>query len=458
MFNKLPRDERENLKKLLEIKLLKSIKSNNNKSKNVHVSYQNKIEGPDHKIDIKLKTKNLSSLDCKEPKNINQNITLKYVPKRLAKLKENNSSNSILSQSVLLSPIARTARIGVERYKQKTTKNIILTRFDFSQLSDKHGILNFNNVKFRNEHMIKYGIIKENFENLKNRKDIISQNNRNAYMYYYEHILKNIQNQTDIIFNSLFFLGSEEEKNIKNEINYIIQRLVLNTEEHNINVNKLIYLLIEELNASYSDNVKISKQRMDLELQNNINEKNLDKLNKIIEIPEITERIFAIKKFENKVKSIKMEFMNKENDYILLINKLKEDINNLSYMLGKNKIFYEKYKENEETIKQNKKEKLEMKKQFKKELSRFSIKESIGREYKEQLNEKIKELENVKELMREKKLEFNQKEVKYKVKIEGLENIINQQNENALMLNEELNSYYYLVYIKSKNDNMKILN
>ena len=458
MFNKLPRDERENLKKLLEIKLLKSIKSNNNKSKNVHVSYQNKIEGPDHKIDIKLKTKNLSSLDCKEPKNINQNITLKYVPKRLAKLKENNSSNSILSQSVLLSPIARTARIGVERYKQKTTKNIILTRFDFSQLSDKHGILNFNNVKFRNEHMIKYGIIKENFENLKNRKDIISQNNRNAYMYYYEHILKNIQNQTDIIFNSLFFLGSEEEKNIKNEINYIIQRLVLNTEEHNINVNKLIYLLIEELNASYSDNVKISKQRMDLELQNNINEKNLDKLNKIIEIPEITERIFAIKKFENKVKSIKMEFMNKENDYILLINKLKEDINNLSYMLGKNKIFYEKYKENEETIKQNKKEKLEMKKQFKKELSRFSIEKSIGREYKEKLNEKIKELENVKELMREKKLEFNQKEVKYKVKIEGLENIINQQNENALMLNEELNSYYYLVYIKSKNDNMKILN
>ena len=458
MFNKLPRDERENLKKLLEIKLLKSIKSNNNKSKNVHVSYQNKIEGPDHKIDIKLKTKNLSSLDCKEPKNINQNITLKYVPKRLAKLKENNSSNSILSQSVLLSPIARTARIGVERYKQKTTKNIILTRFDFSQLSDKHGILNFNNVKFRNEHMIKYGIIKENFENLKNRKDIISQNNRNAYMYYYEHILKNIQNQTDIIFNSLFFLGSEEEKNIKNEINYIIQRLVLNTEEHNINVNKLIYLLIEELNASYSDNVKISKQRMDLELQNNINEKNLDKLNKIIEIPEITERIFAIKKFENKVKSIKMEFMNKENDYILLINKLKEDINNLSYMLGKNKIFYEKYKENEETIKQNKKEKLEMKKQFKKELSRFSIEKSIGREYKEQLKEKIKELENVKELMREKKLEFNQKEVKYKVKIEGLENIINQQNENALMLNEELNSYYYLVYIKSKNDNMKILN
>ena len=142
----------------------------------------------------------------------------------------------------------------------------------------------------------------------------------------------------------------------------------------------------------------------------------------------------------------------------ILINNLKEEIKNLSFLLDKNKEYYEKYKENSLLIEQNQKEKLKMKKQFRNEINNLKIKDSIEKYDINNLNGKIKDLEKIIEIMKEKKIDYNKKEIGFRLKIKELEKIISQKNENLLMLNEELNNYIYLIYSKNKNKKLNDYN
>ena len=261
--------------------------------------------------------------------------------------------------------------------------------------------------------------------------------------------MKFFYNQSYLILNSLFNLEQEEEKNIKIEINNFTKNLLITTEELNRYINKLINLLLNELNASINNNIKISKINTNLEIKNNYTNSKLESLNKIMENPELNERILYIKEVENKLKKAKMKFTKKENDYIILINDLKGQIKNLNSLLDKNKEYYEKYKESCLLMEQNQKEKLEIKKHYRNEIKNIKIKDSLDKYDFNNLNEKLKESEKFIQIMKEKKLEYNKKEVGFRMKIKEMETMISQKNENLLMLNEELNTYIYLFYSKN---------
>ena len=102
-------------------------------------------------------------------------------------------------------------------------------------------------------------------------------------------------------------------------------------------------------------------------------------------------------------------------------------------------------------MEQNQKEKLEIKKHYRNEIKNIKIKDSLDKYDFNNLNEKLKESEKFIQIMKEKKLEYNKKEVGFRMKIKEMEKMISQKNENLLMLNEELNTYIYLFYSKNKN-------
>ena len=464
MNNKLSNIEKENLGKLLKVRLIRNLKNIDNKSFSqslANISSQNISKFPNTSTNTDIINKVIKSYDNQEPKKINKNnsLSFKYLPKRLIKNKDNNTPHQILSHSMLLSPIITThnSKINFEQNekKHKIIKKILLSsKINFSSFEDFGEITNLKNVKnmkLRNEYNFKFGNIINNFKKFKKSSDLISHMNKNNYLEYNEKILEFFYNQSDLIFNSLFNLEQEGEKNIKMEINNFTKNLLITTEELNRHINKLINLLLNELNASVNNNIKISKINTNLEIKNNYTNSKLESLNKIMENPELNERILYIKEVENKLKKAKMKFTKKENDYIILINDLKGQIKNLNSLLDKNKEYYEKYKESCLLMEQNQKEKLEIKKHYRNEIKNIKIKDSLDKYDFNNLNEKLKESEKFIQIMKEKKLEYNKKEVGFRMKIKEMEKMISQKNENLLMLNEELNTYIYLFYSKNKN-------
>ena len=445
MFEFSNKTEKEKLNDLLKIKLVKYKRHINSKS------FQKNISNLTNSISKDVKTKMqrtnylsinklINSYNNKIKKNLKTNnnlsITSKYLPKRLINMSKAHN---------ILSPMTtRNVKLNLNEKNQKALKRI------FSDI--EYDIITFKNEeeiddsKFRNEHLLKFSDIMHNFNNFKKNVDIINELSKEYYKEYFDKVLNSLKTISDLLFNSYYNLLKTESKKIKLEFHSFTKKLISINEEHNLYINKFINLIFKELNNLRNNNIKLTKISSDLEIRNNYNITKLDELNKFVERPEISEKIFTLKQAENKIKKVKLNFRVKENEYIILVNKLKEEIKSLTYLLMKNKDYYEKYKENEEIIKQNKKEKQEMKNKLINELEKLNIQDSSVKDNINELNEKISELEKIIENMKEEKLQSVQKEYGYKMKIKEMENIINEKNENFIMLNEELNSYINLYY------------
>ena len=102
-------------------------------------------------------------------------------------------------------------------------------------------------------------------------------------------------------------------------------------------------------------------------------------------------------------------------------------------------------------INSNKKEKEEMKREFRSELREknnlFMLEKNKENELNEQLDEMVKIIEDLKK----EKIEIRKIDLIDKSIIKKLENKINEKNENIMMINEELECYI------KKSDNLKKL-
>ena len=457
--------EKDYLSQLLKVKLIRNIRNikyDDNKSFSqsiINSSSQNLGNSPKSFNNIII-NKVINSYDNKEEqKKSNKNTnnfchSFKYLPKRLIKNKLNDASHQILSHSMLLSPIlTHTKNINLEE-RNNNIKNILS--------SPRNNInfplnLNFDDAKFRNEHISKFWKILNVFKNFKNNAELISNFNKNSYLQYYEKLLNCIYNQTDIFFNSSYNLEKDTQSKMTFEFKSLINKIISNIEEYNNYLNKFLKILFNELNNNISNNANIIKLNTNLEIKNNLINRKIKKLNNFIEKEEISDKILMMKKMDNKIKKAKLHFIKKENNYLIVINELKKEIKNMGIVLDKNKEYYDKYMEKSIIIEQNKKERNEIKKQFLNELNNLKIKQSLEKYDINKLNEKLRELEDIIEKIKEKNNEYKRKEIELKMKIKELEKIICQKNENLSMINEELNTYINLVYIQSKKDKLNNL-
>ena len=239
MKNILTNNDKEDLSKLLKVKFIKNIKNRNKESLSQsllnHTSKNIKLLSKEDKNKM---TKINKSIDNKIINKSNNKIsqTFKYLPKRLLKI--NSNDNYSISNNIILSPILT--------YKSKINSNQkyhkILKQILYSPKQDFSIIKNVNEMKFRNEHILKFGNYANIFNSFKNNLELISNINKNYYLELLEKILKSLYNQSDLIFNFLCCLDKKEEKDIKIDINNLTQKLLSITEEHNnYLINSLIY-------------------------------------------------------------------------------------------------------------------------------------------------------------------------------------------------------------------------
>ena len=415
--------EIKNLKHLLKVKLLKIKKINDDNLEDIKSQILN-ISSPQQKKS-QLKLDFIKDINNKEKSLLSYN-SVKFIPKRLSKINFEEPFCPIISSS--LSPkITNNYQIN---FSQKFNNVIKKLKPDSGKKFELNRISDFKDIKFKNEYLIKFDTLIFNFEKLKMKSENINEINKYKYYKYWENAINCFRDQTSFLFNnSIISLVKEESR-----------ELISNIEKYNYFINKLFNLLIYEINSKSENNNHISKIKRDLETENFINNTEIKRLKGIVNNQKIKKLYSNKQKAEEQIGKEKLKFLKNKNDYILLINELTQEINNLYKLLNKNKEYYNKYIQDEIKIKALDLEIKELKSKYTHDTVKLNEKKLISNIYIEKLNQTIEELNN--EISELKKVEKGT--INYKIQIKNLETHTQKIFENYLMIKEELDSYIYL--------------
>ena len=415
--------EIKNLKHLLKVKLLKIKKINDDNLEDIKSKILN-ISSPQQKKS-QLKLDFIKDINNKEKSLLSYN-SVKFIPKRLSKINFEEPFCPIISSS--LSPkITNNYQIN---FSQKFNNVIKKLKPDSGKKFELNRISDFKDIKFKNEYLIKFDTLIFNFEKLKMKSENINEINKYKYYKYWENAINCFRDQTSFLFNnSIISLVKEESR-----------ELISNIEKYNYFINKLFNLLIYEINSKSENNNHISKIKRDLETENFINNTEIKRLKGIVNNQKIKKLYSNKQKAEEQIGKEKLKFLKNKNDYILLINELTQEINNLYKLLNKNKEYYNKYIQDEIKIKALDLEIKELKSKYTHDTVKLNEKNLIANIYIEKLNQTIEELNN--EISELKKVEKGT--INYKIQIKNLETHTQKIFENYLMIKEELDSYIYL--------------
>ena len=125
-------------------------------------------------------------------------------------------------------------------------------------------------------------------------------------------------------------------------------------------------------------------------------------------------------------------------------------------LLDKNKNYYDKYKNAEKEIDDNKKNNDIMRLKFNKEMQDKNLQFAIEKDKREELLSQLGELNDTIKELKEQKDEQKRQEIEVTAQILKMKIIIEAKNENIMMMNEEL-EYYMREYNKEKYNHQNTL-
>ena len=415
--------EIKNLKHLLKVKLLKIKQISNDNIENIKSQILNVSSPQQKKSELKLDF--IKDANNKE-KSLLSYKSVKFLPKRLSQINFEEPFSPIISSNVS-TKITNNYQIN---FSEKFNNVIKKLRPDSGKKFDLDRIPDFMDIKFKNEYRIKFDMLIFNFEKLKTKSDNINEINKYKYYKYWEKAINCLRNQVSFLFsNSIINLEKEDSR-----------ELISNIEKYNYFINKLFNLLINELNSKAENNNHISKIKSDLETENFINNTEIKRLKGIVNNPKIKKLYSNKQKVEEQIGKARLKFLKDKNDYILIINDLTKEIQNLYKLLNKNKEYYNKFIQSEIKVKSLDNELKDLKSKYSYDTDKLNEKNFIAKVYIEKLNQQIEELNN--EIDELKKVEKGI--INYKIQIKNLEAYNQKIFENYLMTKEELDSYIYL--------------
>ena len=436
--------------------------SNQDNSKNNFLPYLS------NDIKIKKDSIKLSHLSYYDLRNINNNnenntLLLKYKPKRLVKIK--SGPNDIPFQDFRYLPLNNDK---VFKYSEKENSQDFSQIINFSSKKTDEffdeDTLKLQKYSFRSIYLLKMEKNIQNFGKLKINNNLITTNKISIFDELTDKISKLMKSQKIFLIDNLYqidyYLMNDNINNGENKVssptNNLAKNKTLNNNfnlekmmkkeillccEYNSLINKLFSFLLNEINSGKEENFKLLQKNHEEEIIINSKTKSLNELNSYINRYDVDTKINYIKKQEEKRKILKESYNIKENQYISKIYKLENEIKVLSNLLNKNKMYYNKCKEFAEKIKSNKKEKEQIKRDFKSEIREknnlFLLEKNKQNELSEQLEEMLKIIENLKK----EKSDIREIDLFDKSIIKKLENKIDEKNENIMMINEELEWY-----------------
>ena len=207
----------------------------------------------------------------------------------------------------------------------------------------------------------------------------------------------------------------------------------------------------KEMQFLKNENLSFKQKLYSVEGELNIKKKDINDINKYILQYDLVNKVKYKKKREMTIKEIKSKYNMQESAYILKINKLEEEIKQLTEVLNQNKFDVNNFKEVSEKLKKLKEEFEENKNDFDNQNSQKNVTIKVLSHANIDLNEKINELEAEIQKYKEKEEDTKRQFIEYEAKLKNLNDIIHQKN----ILIEELKAE---IIIKEKStDENKVL-
>ena len=205
----------------------------------------------------------------------------------------------------------------------------------------------------------------------------------------------------------------------------------------------------KEMQFLKNENLSFKQKLYSVEGELNIKKKDINDINKYILQYDLVNKVKYKKKREMTIKEIKSKYNMQESAYILKINKLEEEIKQLTEVLNQNKFDVNNFKEVSEKLKNLKEEFEENKNDFDNQNSQKNVTIKVLSHANIDLNEKINELEAEIQKYKEKEEDTKRQFIEYEAKLKNLNDIIHQKN----ILIEELKAEKIIIKEKSTDEN-----
>ena len=406
---------------------------------------------------------------------------LKYKPKRLINFKGITIPLPSLGKASLdysktfgpenISRIKKSPKINVFNSKTIITKN----KNNIDEL-----IKDENLIEFKNIYILKYAQYSNNFSKFHQNKELITDARKRDFEDLYSKISKSLETQSQLLLNDIdnitqtneindifvhTYTNNSPTNNLKNNFNFD------KNKDNNLNnrkkilgmcadfsyyVIKFINILFKEIKEYKNESIKLLKKNYEYELKINTLMKELDDIKNYINKYNITKKIFAEKEKENSIKIMKDKYIRKENEYVTSMYKLQDEIRSLIQLLDKNKSYYNKYKEVEKEIDNNKKYTDLLRIKFNKEINEKNLQFSLEKDKREELVSQLEELNDTIKELRDQKEQQKRQEIEITAQILKMKIIVDEKNENLMMMSEEL-EYFIREYNRERYNHQNTL-
>ena len=380
--------------------------------------------------------------------NYNTSRKLVYKPKRLLKISEGEIPLKQLGKATL--DCAKT-------FYGLNTDNFHKTLYSAEKKKNnafipENEIMNINNqAEFKASSIVKFAQNSANLFKLKRNIELISENRKKNYEILFNKVLKLIDTQSKLCLNDDLEAKNNFSKtantfndieinksNSLNNISVRMKKLISLCLEIGSTFYKYLSLIFVELREKHNENIKLCKKSNEQDIRFNQIAKELETLQKYHNRYDVKSKLYLLQGKENSIKKIKDNLNKKENEYILNIYKLEDEIRNLTFLLDKNKDYYNKLKETKKEVENSRKQTEEIKYLYNKEIHERLIQNANEKDREEELNNKIIELEETIDKLKEDQEVNKRREIETTAKVKKIRMIVNEKSENILMLNEEL--------------------
>ena len=286
-------------------------------------------------------------------------------------------------------------------------------------LNDKN---NIELLKIRTDYLIKFAKINELYKKLYLISDCFRVNFRKLYSSSIKSLIKYFDLCSNFLLNEI----KVDKNNVSSWIKILnyIYNLCFQTS-------KLQKFFYDEIHFLKTENLSLQQNIINQESELNTNKNDLNKINKLIIKYDLNSKIKKGKQLDNYANSIKKKFTNRESDYVLTIFNLKQEIQNLTEVLNKNK-------PDLHLIESLKEQLNDINKKYDEEVDRLtklngqkSTDIQVLSQRESNLYEQINELENEINILKDREQNEQEKNIILNAKIENL-NKINEKNNKII--------------------------
>ncbi len=322
---------------------------------------------------------------------------------------------------------------------QKQNKDISLKLSKSLFLLEK-GINVNDKMKFKNEYKIKIIKIMDKYFKLKNKYSEFLSDDKNYLVNDLYNSLKKYNNEfIDFLFDD-----------IGNNLNFILWKtLIIYISQNIITHFQILESYLSELSTIKNQNILLKTKNKIQKYEKGNNVVNVIKMNLKENQKSLTEKNNNINKYSNDESSKKIN----DNIKTIKIFKLKSEINDLTTLLNKNKIYFQKYLDLKEELEKNKLYINELNELFHKMKIKMNVKIDNLNEYKKDFEKKMLKLtkendQSSQDIEIKEKIIINEK-----IEIQKLKVLSEINNERLSMLNEELISWIKMYQDEKKEHN-----